>query len=398
MSHTDKKRIVVLNCGSSSIKFAVFDAVDPLPFTPLWSGKVQGIGTPNPRFDESGVPVAAIELDATHLYRSALELIQQKILHRLDGAAVVAVAHRVVHGGSRYFAPTVVDETVLAELRALIPLAPLHQPFALEAIEILLQEQPQLLQIACFDTAFHHSLPKVEQQLPLPQSAWERGLRRYGFHGLSYEYIARILPQRLPEWADSKIIVAHLGSGASLCALEDRRSVATTMGFSALDGLMMGTRTGAVDPGALLYLMEVEKLSVEELGHMLYHQSGLLGVSGLSSDVEVLLREEATHSGARDALALYLRRIVREIGAMTAALGGLDVLVFTAGVGENSPEMRARICKQLEFLGVELDEEANAGPPGVISTIDSTVTLLVEPTNEEWVAARQALMQWRALT
>jgi len=287
----NRDHVVVLNCGSSSIKFAVFEAIDPLPFAPLWSGKVQGIGGNTPQFDETGVSAFAIDLDKDKPYRSALALIRQRILDRLEGGRIVAVAHRVVHGGSRYFGPVLLNESVLADLRQLIPLAPLHQPFALEAIDILLQEQPELPQVACFDTGFHHTLPKVEQQL-------ERGLRRYGFHGLSYEYMAAVLPQHYGEWAEGRVIVAHLGSGASLCALENGQSVATTMGFSALDGLMMGTRTGSVDPGALLYLLDTEKRSVQEVAHMLYHQSGLLGVSGLSSDVQVLLREESHHSGA----------------------------------------------------------------------------------------------------
>jgi len=390
--YTDAARIVVLNCGSSSIKFAVFDAVDPLPFTPLWSGKVQGIGGKTPKFDETGVSAFAIDLDEDKPYRSALALIRQRLLARLKGARILAVAHRVVHGGSQYFKPVLLNERVLADLRELIPLAPLHQPFALEAIEILLQEQPELPQVACFDTGFHHTLPKVEQQLPLSQSAWERGLRRYGFHGLSYEYMASILPQRYGERAQGRVIVAHLGSGASLCALHHLQSVATTMGFSALDGLMMGTRTGAVDPGALLYLLEIEKHSVQDVAHMLYHQSGLLGVSGLSADVQVLLRAESHHTGASEALALYVRRIIREIGAMVAVLGGLDMLVFTAGVGENSADIRERVCNQLRFLQLELDESANQQQTaGFISTDASPIAVVVEPTNEEWVAANQAL-------
>jgi len=314
---------------------------------------------------------------------------------RLNGAHVAVVAHRVVHGGSRYFAPVTVNASVLADLRTLIPLAPLHQPFALEAIDILLREQPDLLQIACFDTAFHHTLPKVEQQLPLPQAIWERGLRRYGFHGLSYEYMAAILPQHHGERALGRMIVAHLGSGASLCAMHNLKSVATTMGFSALDGLMMGTRTGALDPGALLYLMEIEKLDLEEVAHMLYHQSGLLGVSGLSPDVRVLLREENTHTGARDALALYVRRIVREIGALVAVLGGLDLLVFTAGVGENRAEIRQRICNELGFLGLVLDQAANTDHARLISDASSAVAVAVEATNEEWIAAQHAFGMWK---
>ena len=394
-----RELVVVLNCGSSSIKFAVFDGAQrPLPRKPLWNGKVQGIGGPVPDFGESGVPPFAITLDTAHPYRAALQLIRERItarLAQLDGARVAAVAHRVVHGGSRYFEPVRVDAGVLADLKAFIPLAPLHQPFALEAMDILLRERPELVQVACFDTAFHHTLPKVEQLLPLPHAAWERGLRRYGFHGLSYEYMATALPERHGDLARGRTLVAHLGSGASLCAMQGLQSVATTMGFSALDGLMMGTRTGALDPGAVIYLMEIEKLSLQEVGRILYHESGLLGVSGTSSEPRVLLPLEsgadARAERARDALALYVRRIVREIGALVAVLGGLDLLVFTAGVGEHSAEIRRRVCEGLGFLGLRLDAEANARDAAVISATGSAVTVGVEPTNEEWVAARHAL-------
>ena len=393
--YDDSDLVLVLNCGSSSIKFAVFDAAaEPLPRTPLWNGKVQGIGGPTPDFGESGVAPFAVELDGGHPHRAALQLIRERVVARLDGRRVVAVAHRVVHGGAKYSAPVRVDAAVLADLTSYIPLAPLHQPFALEAMEILLRERPDIAQVACFDTAFHHTLPKVERQLPLPHSAWDRGLRRYGFHGLSYAYMATALPERHGDVARGRTIVAHLGSGASLCAMRNLESVATTMGFSALDGLMMGTRTGALDPGALLYLMEIEKLSLERVAQLLYHESGLLGVSGTSSEPRVLLRlkdgdgEDATR--ARDALALYVRRIVREIGALAAVLGGLDLLVFTAGVGEHNPAIRERVCTGLGFLGVRLDADANAADAPVISAAGSGVIVGVEPTNEEWIAARYA--------
>ena len=393
-----RELVVVLNCGSSSIKFAVFDGAQrPLPRKPLWNGKVQGIGGPAPDFGESGVPPFAITLDTAHPYRAALQLIRERItarLAQLDGARVAAIAHRVVHGGSRYFEPVRVDAGVLADLKAFIPLAPLHQPFALEAMDILLRERPELVQVACFDTAFHHTLPKVEQLLPLPHAAWERGLRRYGFHGLSYEYMATALPERHGDLARGRTLVAHLGSGASLCALQGLQSVATTMGFSALDGLMMGTRTGALDPGAVLYLMEIEKLSLAEVGHALYHASGLLGISGLSSDPRMLLAREGEDSEVgercRAALELYVRRIVREIGAMAAVLGGLDRLVFTAGVGEHNAAIRARVCGALAWLGVEIDGAANQADAVRIGTANGRVDVGVEPTNEEWVAARCA--------
>lgn len=385
--------ILVLNCGSSSIKFAVFDASHaPLARKPLWNGKVQGIGGPKPDFGETGVAPYPIELAEDHPYKSALELIRSKVLARLAGRPIAAVAHRVVHGGSRYFAPVRIDEDVLSQLRALIPLAPLHQPFALEAIEILLRERPDIAQVACFDTGFHHTIEPVEQLLPLPFEMWQRGLRRYGFHGLSYEYIAIALDERYGDAAKGKTIVAHIGSGASLCAMRDLHSVATTMGFSALDGLMMGTRTGALDPGALLYLMEIEKLSLEQLGQMLYHRSGLLGVSGISAEPRYIVQHEgdAGERGerARLALDLYVRRIVREIGALTAVLGGLDMLIFTAGVGEHNAFIRERVCAGLAFLGIDIDAAANAADALLLSTPASRVLVGVEPTNEEWVAAR----------
>jgi acetate kinase len=394
-SATSRALLLVLNCGSSSIKFAVFEATGTrLARQPLWNGKVQGIGGPRPDFGESGIEPYPIELDHESPYHAALAFLRERVTARLGEREIVAVAHRVVHGGAKYFQPTVIDAQVLTDLRSYIPLAPLHQPFALQAMGILLEEQPDIVQVACFDTAFHHTLPQVEQMLPLPFAAWERGLRRYGFHGLSYAYLAQVLPERHGDKAAGRVIAAHLGSGASLCAMRERKSIATTMGFSALDGLMMGTRTGALDPGAVLYLMEIEKLSLEQVGHLLYHESGLLGVSGISSEPRVLLQREqagdAAGDQARIALALYVRRIVREAGALVAVLGGLDLLVFTAGVGEHSAEIRSRICRELEWLGLELDAEANARHEAVISTARSAIRVAVEPTNEEWVAASQA--------
>ena len=381
--------IVVLNCGSSSIKFGVFETTGG-GRRPAWNGKVQGIGGPSPDFGASTLPVHSVDLGTEHPYAVALQIIRDAVLRWLDGRPIAAVAHRVVHGGAKYVAPTRVGAQVLADLKALVPLAPLHQPFALEAIAILLRERPELPQIACFDTAFHHTLPPVEQLLPLPHALTERGLRRYGFHGLSYEYMAVTLAERHGEAAQGRTLVAHLGSGASLCAMRGLASQATTMGFSALDGLKMGTRTGALDPGAVLYLMEVEKLTLEQVGHILYHESGLLGVSGLSSDPRVLLAREAGEPRAALALQLYVRRIVREIGALSAVLGGLDLLVFTAGIGEHSVALRQRICSELGWLGVDIDALANATDAPLISTATSRVRVAVEPTNEEWIAARYA--------
>jgi acetate kinase len=386
--------VLVLNAGSSSIKFALFDAGPNPPREPAWKGQVRGIGGPQPTCADGNTAETPLALGAAQPYHDALGHILRRVRAWLGPRPLRAVAHRVVHGGSQYFDPVRVNAAVLADLQRFIPLAPLHQPFALDAIQVLLESDPQLPQVACFDTAFHHTLPQVEQMLPLPYAAWERGLRRYGFHGLSYEYLSIALPERHGALARGRVIAAHLGSGASLCALHCLRSVATTMGFSALDGLMMGTRTGSLDPGAVIYLMEIEKLSLEEVARVLYHESGLLGVSGVSSEPRRLFAEEgrndATGERVRAALALYVRRIVREIGALVAVLGGLDLLVFTAGVGEHSAEMRQRICRELGFLGLALDDDANRAHAPLISAPGSPVAVAIEPTNEEWIAARHA--------
>lgn len=390
--------VFVLNCGSSSIKFGLFEQGEAgnVPRVPAWSGRIEGIGSDGAAFvDDAGRQ--ALDADAGGSYHAALACIRERVRVRLgaDVGRIVAVAHRVVHGGAKYSAPTRIDSEVLADLKSYIPLAPLHQPFALEAIEVLLQSSPDLPQIACFDTAFHHTLPEVETLLPLPLDAWQRGLRRYGFHGLSYHYLSIALAERYGDRARGRTICAHLGSGASLCAMQDLQSVATTMGFSALDGLMMGTRCGALDPGALLYLMQIEKLGVDEVGDLLYHRSGLLGVSGISSDPRVLLEREATDERARRALALYVRRIVREIGAQVAVLGGLDLLVFTAGIGEHNAAIRERICSGLAYLGIALDADAQTANAPVVSGRGSRVIVAVEPTNEEWIAAKCATERLR---
>jgi acetate kinase len=389
--------ILVLNCGSSSIKFALFDpGLDPLPRQPMWSGRLEGIGSSGARLVEGDTPAVAIMLDAAQPYPSALQFVRNLVEQRTHGRPPAAVAHRVVHGGSKYDAPVRIDAAVLADLRAYVTLAPLHQPFALHAIEVLLAELPGVPQVACFDTAFHRTLPQVEQMLPLPHALWERGIRRYGFHGLSYEYMAIALAEQHGDAARGRTIVAHLGSGASLCAMQGLQSAATTMGFSALDGLMMGTRCGALDPGVLLHLLEVEGYDAPRLSHLLYHESGLLGVSGLSPSPLPLLAAEATDARARAALALYVRRIVREIGGLAAALGGLDMLAFTAGVGEHSAPLRERICGALGWMGMQVDAAANQVDAATISNPGSRVRVVVEPTNEEWVMASHALNLVRA--
>ncbi|UEP25076.1 acetate/propionate family kinase [Burkholderia ambifaria] len=385
--------LLVVNAGSSSVKFAVFAYPphgDPAR-RPLHDGEAITTGTgASIRFDAQ--PHDSLPLVAGDPYRAVLARIATWIRVQLPHVTLGAIAHRVVHGGARYVDPVVDDDDVLDALRTLTPLAPLHQPHSLDAIDALRDAFPDVAQIAVFDTAFHRTLPRVEQLLPLPHAWFDQGVRRYGFHGLSYEYLAVALDESFGARAHGRVIAAHLGSGASLCALRDCRSVATTMGFSALDGLMMSTRCGTLDPGVVLHLLEAGKLSGDELGHLLYHESGLKGVSGASGDPRVLLAcEAAGDTLARDALALYVHRIVREAGALTALLGGLDMLVFTAGIGEHSAVLRERICTSLGWLGIELDARANAAHAHVVSSASSAVTVVVEPTNEAWVAARAAV-------
>ncbi|AOJ90838.1 acetate kinase [Burkholderia sp. MSMB0856] len=386
--------LLVVNAGSSSVKFSIFAYPphgDPVR-RPLHDGEAVAAGNSvSIRFDAE--PDGSLPLGTDDdPYRAVLAQIATWIRVKLPHVTLGAIAHRVVHGGARYVEPVVVDDDVLDALRTLTPLAPLHQPHSLDAIDALRDAFPDVPQIAVFDTAFHRTLPRVEQLLPLPHTWFDQGVRRYGFHGLSYEYLSVALAESFGERAHGRVIAAHLGSGASLCALRDCRSVATTMGFSALDGLMMSTRCGTLDPGVVLHLLDVDKLSGDALGHMLYHESGLKGVSGASGDPRVLLaREAAGDAPARDALALYVHRIVRETGALTALLGGLDMLVFTAGIGEHSAELRARICAALGWLGVALDARANAAHAHVVSSASSAVTVVVEPTNEAWVAARAAV-------
>ncbi|WP_175951905.1 acetate/propionate family kinase [Burkholderia sp. BCC0405] len=385
--------LLAVNAGSSSVKFAVFAYPphgDPAR-RPLHEGEAAATGNSvSIRFDAA--PGGTLPLHAGDPYRAVLARIAMWIRVQLPHVALGAIAHRVVHGGARYADPVVVDDAVLAALRTLTPLAPLHQPHSLDAIDVLRDAFPDVPQVAVFDTAFHRTLPRAEQLLPLPHAWFDRGVRRYGFHGLSYEYLAIALDERFGARAHGRVIAAHLGSGASLCAMRDCRSVATTMGFSALDGLMMSTRCGTLDPGVVLHLLEIGKLSGDALGHLLYHESGLKGVSGASGDPRVLLACEAAGDAlAGDALTLYVHRIVREAGALTALLGGLDMLVFTAGIGEHSAVLRERICASLGWLGIDIDARANADHAQVVSSASSAVTVVVEPTNEAWIAACAAI-------
>ena len=389
--------ILVLNAGSSSIKFALYRTEGGALGERLLRGQVSGIPEA-PRLaatDDGGKHEQDFETvaDPQRARQRALEQLLDWLDVRSAGMRVAAVGHRVVHGGAQFAAPVRVDEAVLEALAALVPIARLHQPYEVEAMRALCRRRPDLPQVACFDTAFHRTLPTVAQLFPLPRAIIDSGVRRYGFHGLSYAYIASVLPELLADVgidpADARVVAAHLGSGSSLCAMRGGRSIATTMGFTALDGLMMATRAGSVDPGILLYLLEERGVTVAELSDILYHRSGLLGVSGMSSNMSELLASDHPH--AREAVALYVHSVVREAAALVADLGGLDGIVFTAGIGERAAPVRSRVCAALAWLGIEIDEAANARHDRRISTPRSRVAVWVVPTDEELVIARETL-------
>ena len=384
------KAILVLNAGSSSIKFAVLGigAGAALP-APLYRGAIDGIGS-QPRFVVTPVEQPAEAVDQPLAAATGHAEALQHLLGWLDALAgevrLVAVGHRVVHGGAAYSRPVVVDARVRAELERLVPFVPLHQPHNLAGVDAMGRLRPELPQVACFDTAFHHTLPALEQLYALPRSLSEEGIRRYGFHGLSYEYIAEVLPDYLGAAADGRVVVAHLGNGASLCAMKQRQSVATTMGFTPLEGLPMGTRCGSLDPGVVLYLLQEKAMTAPEVSTLLNHRSGLLGLSGSSADMRELLDSDQPH--ARQAIDYFVLRVGRELGSLAAALSGLDAVVFTAGIGENAAEVRARICRHAAWLGIALDPAANLQHGPRISRADSPVSVWVIPTNEEAVIAR----------
>jgi acetate kinase len=380
---------LVLNSGSSSLKFAAFRTTAVGDWPVAARGNVEGIGRSPTMSARDGageamptpkLPGAVRDADA------ALEHVFAWLRTHFGGGRIVAVGHRVVHGGPRYAAPVIVTPEVLTELRQLTPYAPLHQPYNLAGIEAVAKRRPDVPQVACFDTSFHRSLPPVAKLIPLSADVRKTGVERYGFHGLSYEYIASVLPQVAPAIAEKRVIVAHLGSGASLCALRAGESVETTMAFTALDGLCMGTRPGAVDPGVILYLFQALGLSVKEVETMLYKKSGLLGISGVSNDMRELL--ESSEPTARLAVDYFVYRVAKEVGALAAALGGLDALVFTAGIGENSAVIRRRICEAGAWLGIEFDEAANNAKAARISRATGPVSAWMIPTNEELMIAR----------
>lgn len=381
--------IAVLNAGSSSLKFHLYEPRGD-DLVPIAGGQAEGLFTA-PRFvarDDSGALLDEKSWgEGTQLgHVGALDYLIALLRVRLAHYTLAAVGHRVVHGGPDYARPVRVDDAVLAALDRLVPLAPLHQPHNLAPIRLIQARQPGLPQVACFDTAFHRSQPAVAQAFALPREITDRGVVRYGFHGLSYEYIAQALPAHDAPAARGRTIVLHLGNGASMCAMQDGRSVASTMGFTAVDGLPMGTRCGNIDPGVLLYCMDQLGMDARAIEKLIYQRSGLLGVSGVSSDMRTL--EASADPHAREAIELFAYRIGREMGSLAAALGGLDAIVFTAGIGEHSKTLRERVCRAARWLGVGFDAAANAAGATRISTADSRVTVLVIPTNEEVMIAR----------
>ena len=379
--------IGVINAGSSSLKFSFYEGE-----TRLLSGQVDGIGV-RPAAQAVGPDGKAVAPPdfAGNLPSSPSEVLPAMLpwaREQLGGRRLAVLGHRVVHGGARHSKPARVTSELLNELEALVPLAPLHEPHNLAPIRMVLKINPELPQVACFDTAFHRTAPEVAQAFALPYALYEEGIRRYGFHGLSYEYIASVLPQRAPEIAGGRVVVAHLGNGCSACAMQAGRSVATTMGFTALDGLPMGTRVGALDPGVVLYLIQQKGMTAEAVTDLLYRRSGMLGLSGVSSDFRELLASPEPR--ARFAVESFCYWTARQIASLAASLGGLDGIVFTAGVGENAGPIRAAICNSCDWLGVELDEAANEAHRTRITTENSRVGAYVIKTDENLMIARHA--------
>lgn len=376
--------VLVLNTGSSSIKFSLFN-YDKL--TLMYRGEIENI-TEKPNFivfnaERQQIINQSIKAKG---HESVLKQLFDWLEQFKNNFQLKAVGHRVVHGGSYFLEPTLITTNIINKMQSLNPLAPLHQPHNVAAIKIIKKFLPKMPQVACFDTTFHRSQNKLATLFAIPRKLTEEGIIRYGFHGISYEYIASVLPKYIKNKADKKIIVAHLGQGSSMCAMEKRKSIATSMGFTALDGLMMGSRCGTIDPGVLLYLLQEKKYSVEKINTLFYKESGLLGVSGISSDMRKL--QESTNPNAIEAIDLFCYRAARELCALCAVLGGCDGIIFTAGIGENSAVVRTKICDWLIWLGVSLDENANKNNATIISKKKSKVLVVVIPTDEEYMLAR----------
>nr|WP_298414844.1 acetate/propionate family kinase [uncultured Halomonas sp.] len=382
--------LLVINTGSSSIKLAVYDLNDHE--NPRWRGEIEGIGrTPrySSRTGEKTNEEVTVPSDVSHKHRPLIKWMLTRFQQEEPTLNVIAAGHRVVHGGRNFNTPVRVNSSVMEELHSLSALAPSHQPHNLAGIQAVTEVWPDIPQVACFDTAFHRTQPRIAQLFALPHRLAEEGVLRYGFHGLSYEYIASVLPEYLGERAEGRIIVAHLGHGASLCAMYNRKSIATSMGFTALDGLVMGKRCGDIDPGVVLYLLRDRDMSLPQVATLLSHESGLLGISGISDDMRDLIDNEEPR--AKDAVELFVYRALSQIGALIAQLKGLDGLVFTAGIGEHSPEIRARIMEGLAWMGVRLDEQANDRSESCISMPDSALSVHVIATDEEGIIARDTL-------
>jgi len=390
--------ILVINSGSSSIKFAVYRKSETHALTRKLRGQLKDIGARS-LFSASVDDDDAQQDQPTQTtlritnHAEALHYILDWLGTKVSDLNLLAVGHRVVHGGRRFTQATRVDATVIEELKALIPLAPLHQPHAVHAIEALMAQQAQLPQVACFDTAFHASMPWQEQYFAIPREYEQEGIRRYGFHGLSYEYVASVLPEYLGERANGKVIIAHLGHGVSMCALNQCKSMATTMSFTPLDGLPMGKRSGAIDPAIVLYLL-ARGMAAEDVSDLLHHRSGLLGLSGISDDMQTLL--DSTQPEAAEAVDYFCYRVSREIGSLAAALAGLDVLVFTGGIGEHAALVRRQICEAAGWLGVAIDIEANQASVRDITASHSKVAVFVIPTDEEFMIAQHTLTTIRS--
>ena len=388
MNAAGKRPLIgVINAGSSSLKFSVYESEQR-----ILAGQVDGIGV-HPSVSATGpngetIAPPDLGLKPPTVPSEILPAILPWARQRLGDRQLAALGHRVVHGGLRHSRPARVTPELLAELEALVPLAPLHEPHNLAPIKMAMSLNPELPQVACFDTAFHRTAPEVEQAFALPYALYEEGIRRYGFHGLSYEYIASVLPARAREIANGRVVVAHLGNGCSACAMRNRVSIATTMGFTALDGLPMGTRCGELDAGVVLHLIQQKRMSAEALVDLLYRRSGMLGLSGISSDFRELLASDDPR--ARFAIEVFCYRVASHIGELAAALGGLDGIIFTAGVGENAAPVRSAICRACGWLGLELDEAANREHKERISSPDGRIAAYVIKTDENLMIARHA--------
>jgi acetate kinase len=391
------KVILTLNAGSSSLKFAAFSVSAGDALSALASGQIDGLGETEHAIAKGSVEWASGEKTEIDFdpelgrvdHHAAMKALLDRLRNRGVDRLVAAIGHRVVHGGPDLIEPTLIDDHSLARLKRLIPLAPLHEPHNIAGIEAARRAFPATPQVACFDTAFHRNHPFVEDTFALPRSYYDEGVRRYGFHGLSYEYISGRLRTVAPEIARRKVIIAHLGNGASMCAVRDGRSIGSTMGFTALDGLPMGTRCGQIDPGVLLFLMAEKKMGADQISDLLYKNSGLKGMSGASQDMREL--EASDSEAARDAIAYFVARIRRELGALAAVLGGVDAVVFTAGIGEHSWRVREAALRETEWMGIQLDAEANRNGAQIISARSSRVTVFVIPTDEERMIAEHTI-------